>query len=80
MVVPGAPAATQLLGPHVDSAALAYVRQAGGAVTPPPALAACAATLAALTALVLSLARRGRVTDARDTVSGPALKVNSLRW
>lgn len=80
VLVPGALAAAQLLGTHVDSAVLAYVRQAGGAVTPLPALAACVATLAALTVLVvLSLARRGRVTGAGGTASGSALKVNSLR-
>lgn len=79
VVVPGALAAAQLLGTHVDSAVLVYVRQAGGAVTPLPALAACVATLGALTVLVLSLARRRRVTGARGTASGAALKVNSLR-
>ncbi|WP_327698503.1 hypothetical protein [Streptomyces sp. NBC_00459] len=79
VVAPGALAAVHLLGGHVGSATLAYVRQAGGAVSPLPALAACAATLAALTALAVALARRRRVAGARDTVPDPVLKVNSLR-
>ncbi|WP_330286896.1 hypothetical protein [Streptomyces sp. NBC_00576] len=79
VVVPGALAAAQLLGAHLDSAVLAYVRQAGGAVYPLPALAACVATLGALTVPALSLARRRRGTGARDTAPDPVLRVNSLR-
>ncbi|MGW3647267.1 hypothetical protein [Streptomyces sp. NPDC000878] len=79
VIVAGALAAAHLLGAHADSATLAYVRQAGGAASPLPAVAACVATLAALTALAVSLARRGRVTGARDTAPDPALEVNSLR-
>ncbi|KOV60936.1 hypothetical protein ADL01_32540 [Streptomyces sp. NRRL WC-3618] len=79
VVVPGTLAAAHLVGTHVDSAVLAYVRQAGGAVSPLPALAACAATLAALTALAVSLARRRRGAGARDAVPDPVRKVNSLR-
>ncbi|MFF3379063.1 hypothetical protein ACFYXF_39660 [Streptomyces sp. NPDC002680] len=79
VLIAGALAAAQLLGVHADSATLAYVRQAGGAATPLPALAACLATLAALTALAVSLARRGRVTGARDTAQDTSLEVNSLR-
>ncbi|WP_405773781.1 hypothetical protein [Streptomyces sp. NBC_01538] len=79
VVVPGALAAAHLVGTHVDSGVLAYVRQAGGAVSPLPALAACAATLAALTALAVSLARRRRGAGARDAVPDPVRKVNSPR-
>ncbi len=79
VLVAGALAAAQLLGAHADSAALAYVRQAGGAATPLPALAACWATLAALAALAVSLARRGRATRVRDTAPDADLEVNSLR-
>lgn len=79
VLVAGAPAAAQLLGAHADSAVLAYVRQAGGAATPLPALAACLATLAALAALAVPLAGRGRATGARDTAPDAALEVNSLR-
>ncbi|ELP70854.1 hypothetical protein STRTUCAR8_08714 [Streptomyces turgidiscabies Car8] len=79
VVVSGALAAAHLLGTHLDSATLAYVRQAGGAASPLPALAACVATLAALTALAVSLARRWRATGARDAAPDPVLKVNSLR-
>ncbi len=79
VVVSGALAAAHLLGGHVDSATLAYVREAGGATAPLPALAACAATLAALTVLAVSLARRRRGAGARDTAPDPVLKVNSLR-
>ncbi|MDW4908681.1 hypothetical protein RB628_25920 [Streptomyces sp. ADMS] len=79
VVASGAPAAVHLLGTRADSATLAYVRQAGGAVSPLPALAACAATLAALTVLAVSLARRRRVTGARAAAPEPVLKVNSLR-
>ncbi|WP_329269211.1 hypothetical protein [Streptomyces sp. NBC_01451] len=75
----GASAAVHLLGTHVDSEMLAYVRQAGGAVSPLPALAACVATLAALTALAVSLARRRRAAGAHDTAPDPVLKMNSLR-
>ncbi|WP_307630545.1 hypothetical protein [Streptomyces turgidiscabies] len=79
VVVPCALAAAHLVGTHVDSAVLAYVRQAGGAVSPLPALAACAATLAALTVLAVSLARRLRGAGARDAVPDRVRKVNSLR-
>lgn len=79
VLVAGALAAAQLLGAHADSATLAYVRQAGGAATPLPALAACWATLAALTALAVSLARRRRATRVSDTAPDAALQVNSLR-
>ncbi|WP_371663461.1 hypothetical protein [Streptomyces sp. NBC_00280] len=79
VVASGVLAAVHLLGGHVGSATLAYVRQAGGAASPLPALAACAATLAALTVLAVSLARRRRVAGASDTVPDPVLKVNSLR-
>ena len=79
VVVAGVLAAAHLLGAHADSETLAYVRQAGGAASPLPAVAACVATLAALTALAVSLTRRGRVTGARGTVPDPALEVNSLR-
>ncbi|NEA67333.1 hypothetical protein [Streptomyces sp. SID12488] len=79
VVVSGALAAAHLLGTHVDSETLAYVRQAGGAASPLPALAACAASLAALAVLALSLVRRRRVTGARNTASKSLLKVNSLR-
>ncbi|MEH0417434.1 hypothetical protein [Streptomyces sp. B21-083] len=79
VIVSGALAAAHLLGTHLDSATLAYVRQAGGAASPLPALAACAATLAALTVMAVSLARRWRGTGARDTAPDPALTVNSLR-
>jgi len=78
-VVPGALAAAHLVGTHVDSAVLAYVRQAGGAMSPLPALAACAATLAALTVLAVSLARRLRGEGARGAVPDRVRKVNSLR-
>ncbi|GAA3873969.1 hypothetical protein GCM10023084_28710 [Streptomyces lacrimifluminis] len=79
LVVSGALAVAHLPGAHIDAEALAYVRQAGGAASPLPALAACVATLAALTVLAVSLARRRRGTGARDTVPDPVLKVNSLR-
>jgi hypothetical protein len=79
VVVSGALAAAHLLGGHVDSATLAYVREAGGATAPLPALAACVATLAALTVLAVSLVRRRRDAGARDTAPDPVLKVNSLR-
>ncbi|WP_405823732.1 hypothetical protein OG241_43475 [Streptomyces sp. NBC_01390] len=79
VVVSGALAAAHLLGTHLDSATLAYVRQAGGAIAPLPALAACVATLAAMTVLAVSLARRWRAAAARDTAPDPVMKVNSLR-
>ncbi len=79
VVVSGVLAAAHLLGTHVDSETLAYVRQAGGAASPLPALAACAALLAALTVLALSFVRRRRVTGARNTAPNSLLKVNSLR-
>ncbi|WP_157968529.1 hypothetical protein [Streptomyces geranii] len=79
VVVAGALSAAHLLGTHADLAALVYVRQAGGAVSPLPALAACAATLVALAVLALALARRGRSTGARNTAVEAAAEVNSLR-
>ncbi|MGY1496448.1 hypothetical protein ACW4TU_07470 [Streptomyces sp. QTS52] len=79
VIVSGALAAAHLVGGHVGSETLAYVRQAGGAVSPLPALAAWAATLAALAALAVSLIRGRRVGGARDTAPDPVLKVNSLR-
>lgn len=65
---PAVLAAAHLLGAYTDSPALAYVREAGGAVAPLPALAAFVATLAVLALAAVSLARRGRVTGASDTV------------